>query len=219
MKLLISMLLLGLAGALGLQAGTITGTVRAEGKTPEEGSAGGKYASRKYKFVERVDYEELRDFVVFIDLKLTNTPAPPPKPLQVITQKDAVFRPHVMPVMAGTTVEWPNKDDIYHNVFSMSEAKPFGLGVKISHAALPAQVHAAEVPAAAVGGRRLKFHVLAETVLELRNGASLILHLLGETAVLLLQRAETPFQIAFPLHGKKSGLRPYAQRNRPQPEM
>jgi hypothetical protein len=26
-------------------------------------------------------------------------------------------------------VEWPNNDDIYHNVFSMSEAKPFDLGL------------------------------------------------------------------------------------------
>jgi hypothetical protein len=30
--------------------------------------------------------------------------------------------------MVGTTVQWPNNDDIYHNVFSMSEAKQFDLG-------------------------------------------------------------------------------------------
>jgi hypothetical protein len=29
--------------------------------------------------------------------------------------------------MAGTTVEWPNNDDILHNVFSFSEAMPFDL--------------------------------------------------------------------------------------------
>src|SRR5262249_29144523 len=37
------------------------------------------------------------------------------------------FRPHILPVVMGTTVEWPNNDDIFHNVFSMSEAKPFDL--------------------------------------------------------------------------------------------
>jgi hypothetical protein len=40
-----------------------------------------------------------------------------------------VFSPHVLPVVAGTTVEWPNQDDIYHNVFSISEAKQFDLGL------------------------------------------------------------------------------------------
>ena len=45
----------------------------------------------------------------------------------------ATFKPHVLPVMVGTTVEWPNNDDIFHNVFSMSEAKPFDLGFYKSH--------------------------------------------------------------------------------------
>src|SRR4029079_18714624 len=39
------------------------------------------------------------------------------------------FLPHVLPIVAGTTVEWPNNDDIFHNVFSMSEANPFDLGL------------------------------------------------------------------------------------------
>jgi len=30
-------------------------------------------------------------------------------------------------VVVGTKVEWPNNDDIFHNVFSMSETKPFDL--------------------------------------------------------------------------------------------
>lgn len=112
------------------QAGTIIGTVRAEGK-PEAvaGGKGGKYDSRKFKFVERLSYEDLEDFVVYVDHAPTNTPVPPSKPLQVITQRDAVFRPHVLPVVAGTAVEWPNKDEIFHNVFSMSETKAFDLGL------------------------------------------------------------------------------------------
>ncbi|MBI3876643.1 MAG: carboxypeptidase regulatory-like domain-containing protein [Verrucomicrobia bacterium] len=38
-----------------------------------------------------------------------------------------MFSPHILPVLAGTTVEWPNYDEILHNVFSMSETKPFDL--------------------------------------------------------------------------------------------
>lgn len=125
-----TLILVTLVTALSGFAGTITGTVRAEGKAEADSSAkGGKYDSRKFKFVEKIDYSELTDFVVYIDQPITNLPASKPKTLQVITQRDAVFRPHVLPVQAGSTVEWPNKDDIFHNVFSMSESNPFDLGL------------------------------------------------------------------------------------------
>lgn len=129
MKISLAILLFAL-GPVPSIAGTITGIVRAEGKPEvEAGSKGGKYESRRYKFVERIDYDQLRDFVIYIDFKPTNAPAPPAKPVEVITQKDAVFRPHVMPVVVGTEVEWPNRDEIYHNVFSISDPKPFDLGL------------------------------------------------------------------------------------------
>jgi plastocyanin len=116
-------------------AGTITGIVRAQGKEGTDREApGGKYDSRKFKFVERINYAELRDFVVYIDERSTNTISPPSKPVQVVTtkrvtQRGALFTPHVLPIMVGTTVEWPNNDEIFHNVFSMSEAKEFDLGL------------------------------------------------------------------------------------------
>jgi plastocyanin len=39
------------------------------------------------------------------------------------------FVPHVLPIVAGTTVEFPNSDPVSHNVFSISEAKRFNLGL------------------------------------------------------------------------------------------
>ena len=116
--------------ALNLHAGTIVGSVRAEGN-PEVADSGkaGKYDSRKFKFVEKIDYSELEDFVVYIDQPVTNAPSFSTNTVQVITQRDAIFRPGVLPIMVGTTVEWPNKDDIFHNVFSMSESNPFDLGL------------------------------------------------------------------------------------------
>ena len=35
----------------------------------------------------------------------------------------------MLPVVVGTTVDFPNEDTIYHNVFSLSKAKPFDLGI------------------------------------------------------------------------------------------
>lgn len=45
-----------------------------------------------------------------------------------ISQKDARFEPRVLPILAGSEVEFPNDDFIYHNVFSLSEVRPFDLG-------------------------------------------------------------------------------------------
>jgi plastocyanin len=38
------------------------------------------------------------------------------------------FVPHVLAVMVGTFVDFPNSDRTYHNVFSLSKAKRFDLG-------------------------------------------------------------------------------------------
>ena len=115
-------------------AGTIRGVVKAEGKTEgQDGAGSGKYDSRKYKFVERVDYAALKNFVVYIEGPLTNVAAPVTTNVLArvdtkrVKQEKANFLPGVLPVVVGTTVEWPNNDDIFHNVFSMSDAKPFDL--------------------------------------------------------------------------------------------
>lgn len=122
--------------------GTISGTVKAQGKAGADADVNcGKYDSRQFKFVERVNYEQMHDFVVYIEGPQASATAAPEKPLQVVTQrvlqKGAVFSPHVLPLLVGTTVEWPNHDDILHNVFSVSESNPFDLGLyknpKVEH--------------------------------------------------------------------------------------
>jgi hypothetical protein len=55
-------------------------------------------------------------------------PAPPPGPPQQMGQKDMAFVPMLLPVQAGTRVEFPNFDDTYHNIFSYSPTKRFDLG-------------------------------------------------------------------------------------------
>jgi plastocyanin len=135
MKTFVILLALAAIARPSLRGGTIVGSARAEGKTPAQGDdAGGAYASRKYKFAEKVDYDAMRDFVVYIKGPLgTNTVIPPSNHVIVnttrIKQEGAEFRPRVVPVVAGTTVEWPNNDQIFHNVFSVSDAKNFDLGL------------------------------------------------------------------------------------------
>jgi plastocyanin len=45
-----------------------------------------------------------------------------------MSQRDETFDPHVLAVLQGTTVDFPNRDDLFHNVFSLSSAKAFDLG-------------------------------------------------------------------------------------------
>lgn len=46
----------------------------------------------------------------------------------VMKQQDESFSPHVLPILKGTTVEFPNGDPYFHNVFSLSKVKSFDLG-------------------------------------------------------------------------------------------
>ena len=43
-------------------------------------------------------------------------------------QRNETFVPHVLAVMVGTVVDFPNSDKTFHNVFSLSQAKRFDLG-------------------------------------------------------------------------------------------
>jgi len=46
-----------------------------------------------------------------------------------LTQKNKTFTPRVVAVPVGSTVEFPNNDPIFHNVFSLSGPQPFDLGL------------------------------------------------------------------------------------------
>lgn len=57
-------------------------------------------------------------------------PETPPEPMVArIVQRDEQFHPPVTVITAGSTVEFPNEDPFFHNVFSLSRAGPsFDLG-------------------------------------------------------------------------------------------
>jgi plastocyanin len=43
-------------------------------------------------------------------------------------QRNETFVPHVLAIAVGTTVDFPNSDNTYHNVFSISKTRSFDLG-------------------------------------------------------------------------------------------
>lgn len=70
---------------------------------------------------------DLSTFVVYVED--VEGSFPPPRKLAVMDQKSLRFVPHVLPILAGTTVEFPNSDPLAHNVFSISDTKRFNLGL------------------------------------------------------------------------------------------
>ena len=47
----------------------------------------------------------------------------------VLDQRNLTFAPQVLVVRVGTTVDFPNNDKVFHNVFSFRDGKRFDLGM------------------------------------------------------------------------------------------
>jgi plastocyanin len=54
---------------------------------------------------------------------------PPSAATIVLDQRNLNFSPHVLAVRVGTTVDFPNNDRVFHNVFSFRDGKRFDLGM------------------------------------------------------------------------------------------
>lgn len=65
------------------------------------------------------------------------TPAPLVKRTAVMDQINRTFVPHVLPVQTGTWVEFPNSDNVRHQVFSVSPARRFSTPLYVGKPARP----------------------------------------------------------------------------------
>ena len=71
---------------------------------------------------------EIHNIVVYLDQADGASQVDITGPNPAIRQEGETFIPHVLPIVKGTTVDFPNLDPIFHNVFSLSGAKSFDLG-------------------------------------------------------------------------------------------
>lgn len=76
--------------------------------------------------IKAMGVRDARDVVVY--LENVEGVFEPLSEKPVIGQKNLIFNPHVLPVLVGTTVKFPNNDNVRHNVFSPSKTKKFNLG-------------------------------------------------------------------------------------------
>lgn len=105
-------------------SGTISGTLSAPGpgkSAPPDGESASGHVSIGQSVAEAVVYVEKVSPEVDSHL-------PAPREAPRIEHVGQEFRPRVLVVAAGTSVEFPNRDTVFHNVFSVSPSKRFDLG-------------------------------------------------------------------------------------------
>lgn len=73
-------------------------------------------------------YDEPLENVVVSLVPIVKTALPVPRTTAVMDQVNLTFIPHVLPVVVGTKVRFPNSDKIRHSVFSNSRVKRFDFG-------------------------------------------------------------------------------------------
>jgi plastocyanin len=105
--------------------GQVIGQVQVVSHPARRLATAGAYPSRVVGARHDRDTSELDHVIVFVSSPTTSAAAP----RQVsIRQTNEEFVPHVVAVTTGSTVEFPNDDPIFHNVFSLSRAATFDLG-------------------------------------------------------------------------------------------
>lgn len=98
--------------AVSLSAATVSGTVELRESHIDSVSRGKNYAG------------------VVISLRAAGQPAVAvPEKHAIMLQKNKMFTPHILPVLAGTTIDFPNADPIFHNAFSSYSGQIFDVGL------------------------------------------------------------------------------------------
>jgi plastocyanin len=62
-------------------------------------------------------------------LEAPGAPRSTERPTVVLDQRNLEFWPQVLAIRVGTTVDFPNNDRVFHNVFSFRDGKVFDLGM------------------------------------------------------------------------------------------
>jgi plastocyanin len=74
---------------------------------------------------------------VVVALDPLDAPAPASSDRAIVDQIDRQFAPHISVIRTGTLVDFPNKDQIRHQVYSFSPTKPFTLKLYAGRSAPP----------------------------------------------------------------------------------
>ena len=115
-----------LPGAQSPDAGAIVGHVKLKPRIGGAALPSTAYPTRAVGPRDTYPLPEIRNVVVYVKGVAYRGPLRPAR--AEVRQEHETFVPHVVAVTRGSTIEFPNDDPIYHNVFSLSSAGTFNLG-------------------------------------------------------------------------------------------
>ncbi len=110
-----------------LSAPVLFAQAAVEGRVALSKAHSAPVVNKRYEIVTKGGILSTNPPTAVVYLEGSFAPAGPP-PTTRMAQKDMAFLPMLLPVQTGTRVEFPNLDDMYHNIFSYSPAKRFDLG-------------------------------------------------------------------------------------------
>jgi len=110
----------------GVPTGRIAGHVKLTAKVPGTPLASTAYPRRAIGRHDGPAIPEIRNVVVYLKNVTFRESLPPHR--AELRQQNETFVPHVVAVTRGSTVDFPNDDPFFHNVFSLSGAGTFNLG-------------------------------------------------------------------------------------------
>ena len=108
------------------EGGSVVGVVTITTRVPGKAIPSTAYPTRAIGPHEGHPIPEMSNVVVY--LKEVTYRAALPMRKAVMRQEHETFVPHTLPIARGSTVDFPNDDPIFHNVFSLSRAAAFDLG-------------------------------------------------------------------------------------------
>lgn len=126
---ILALVLMVIASAAGGQpsgTGSVTGQVTLTTRIRGTALPSSAYPSRAVGRRATPSIPEIRNVVVY--LKDPGARSPLTIRRSEVRQENETFLPHVLAVTRGSTVDFPNNDPFFHNVFSLSGAANFNLG-------------------------------------------------------------------------------------------
>jgi plastocyanin len=113
------------AGGQSPDTGSVVGQVKLTTRVKGSALPSTAYPTRAVASSGTHAIPEIRNVVVYLKDAAFRGTVPALK--AVLRQEHETFVPHVLPITRGSTVEFPNDDPIFHNVFSLSSAASFDL--------------------------------------------------------------------------------------------
>jgi plastocyanin len=127
LTLTVALCLIGAGSAQTPDTGTVIGRVKLKPRIGGAALASTAYPTRAVGPKSSHPIPEIKNVVVYVRMAAAFRGMLPNRKAE-IRQEHETFVPHVAALTRGSSIEFPNDDPIYHNVFSLSSGASFNLG-------------------------------------------------------------------------------------------